>query len=80
MGTPITYNKQAKRTYSGIAPALYDKIEVTYPDTVTEIYTYSMYNENSGNQLVTAVIVVVYTDATKDFISSVTKTYNGPDV
>jgi hypothetical protein len=80
MGTPITYSKQAKRTYSGLAPALYDKIEVAYPDTVTEIYTYSMFNEDTGNQQVTAMITVVYTDATKDFISSVTKTYNAPDL
>lgn len=78
MATPITYDKYANRVYSGIVPALFDKIEATYPDSVTEVYTYSMLNEDTGNQLVTGIITVVYTDSTKDCISSVTKTFNSP--
>jgi hypothetical protein len=79
MGTPYTYQRQAKRTYSGIVPALYDKIDVGYPTDTREVYTYSLYNENTNSYLVTAIIEITYTDATKDFISTVEKTYNAPE-
>lgn len=46
----------------------YDRIEASYPDTVTEIYVY----KKSGSTV--ATITVVYTDATKTFISTADKT------
>lgn len=49
----------------------YDYIGVTYSDTVTEIYVYKF--GGSGGTTV-ATITVVYTDSTKEFVSSVTKT------
>jgi hypothetical protein len=46
----------------------FNKIEATYPDTSTEVYTYKMDSTTVG------VVTVVYTDAiTKNIISSVTK-------
>jgi hypothetical protein len=49
----------------------YDYIGVTYPDAVTEIYTYK-----SGGAAGTTVatVTVVYTDSTKANLMSVTKT------
>ncbi len=45
----------------------YDKLDVTYPTTVSEIYTYSLDSVTVG------VIEVVYTDDTKAFVLSVEK-------
>lgn len=75
---PNTYQRHSKRTHSGIVPALFDKIDVTYPTDVKEIYTYSFYNEQNNTYRVTAIIEVTYVDNTKDFVSSVVKTFNDP--
>jgi hypothetical protein len=45
----------------------YDLIEATYPDGVTEVYTYKL------AAAVVLTVTVVYTDTTKDNISTVTK-------
>jgi hypothetical protein len=45
----------------------YDEIAATYPDAVTEVYTYKM----SGSTV--ATVTVVYTDLTKNLLLSVTK-------
>jgi hypothetical protein len=45
----------------------YDEIAATYPDAVTEVYTYKM----SGSTV--ATVTVVYTDLTKSLLLSVTK-------
>lgn len=80
MADPNTYNRAAKRTYSGIAPALYDKIDVTYDDpTFKETYTYSLYRPTDGTYVVQAIIEIVYTDATKDRLASATKIFNAPE-
>lgn len=49
----------------------FDYIVATYPDTVTEVYTYKL--GGSGGTTV-ATITVVYSDATKATLTSVTKT------
>ncbi len=46
---------------------IWDEINVTYPNTTTEVYTFL---EDSST---VQVITIVYTDATKEFISTVTK-------
>ena len=79
MATPTTYNRAANRTYTGLLPALYDKIDVTYPNDTTEVYTYSLLDPHSGNYAVQAIISVVYTDNTKSDLSSVTKTFNAEE-
>ena len=77
---PNTYNRSADRTYSGLAPALYDKIDVTYEDALfKETYTYSLLNPHSGLYIVQAIIEVIYTDLTKDRITTVTKTFNAEE-
>jgi len=49
----------------------YDYIAVTYPDTSTEVYTYKT-GGVSGTSV--AIITVVYTDSTKEVITSVART------
>lgn len=49
---------------------VFDYIGAAYPDTTTETYTYK--NGGSGGTTV-ATITVIYTDTTKEFISSVTR-------
>lgn len=46
----------------------YDQILATYPDSVTEVYTYKL----TGSTV--ATVTVVYTDSTKANLASVTKT------
>jgi len=62
----------AIRTFpsTGFALNEYDYIAVTYPDTVTELYTYK--TGGSGGTTVDT-ITVVYTDTTKEDLLSVTK-------
>lgn len=50
---------------------VYDYLAATYPNSTTEIYTYK--TGGSGGTTV-AVLTVVYTDSTKDFVSNVTRT------
>jgi len=56
---------------TGLVPVEYDYISASYPNATTE--TYSYYTGGSGGALA-ATITVVYTDSTKDFISTITRT------
>jgi len=49
----------------------YDYVAVTYPAETTEVYTFKL-GGSAGSEV--AVVTIVYTDATKNLISSVTKT------
>lgn len=49
----------------------FDYIGAAYPDTVTEVYTYK--TGGSGGTTV-ATITVVYTDSSKNFVSTVART------
>lgn len=75
----ITYNRHAQRTYSGILPALWDKVDRVETSSTVETYTYSMYKPQDGTQVVTAIIVVTYVDSTKECISSVEKTFSAEE-
>ncbi len=46
----------------------FDKVDATYPDAITEVYSYSLGGVGVG------VVTVIYTDATKADLSSVTRT------
>lgn len=48
----------------------FDYISATYPDVVTEIYTYKI---GGSGGIIVAVVTVVYVDSTKDRLVSVTK-------
>ena len=48
----------------------YDFVSVAYPTTTTEVFTFK---EGGAGGTTTATITIVYTDTTKEFISTVTK-------
>jgi hypothetical protein len=53
-----------------LVPESFDSIVATYPDTVTEVYTYKT-GGVSGTTV--AVVTVVYTTSTKDVLTSVVR-------
>lgn len=56
---------------TGISPITeWDYISASYPDSVTEVYTYKL--GGSGGDVV-QVITVVYTTSAKNYVSTVTK-------
>lgn len=58
-------------TLNAMIPTAYDYVSVAYPDAVTEVYTFK--TGGSGGTVVSTV-TVVYTDASKNFLSSATRT------
>lgn len=64
--------RQSNRVHFGLVPDIYDKVLVLYPDSVTEVYTYQLMNETGAYSTV-GYVEVVYTDADKEVISSVTR-------
>jgi len=54
-----------------LAGYVYDSIVATYPDTVTEVYTYKT---GGASGTTVATITVIYTTATKDVLTSVVRT------
>jgi hypothetical protein len=55
---------------NSLIPSVFDYIGVTYPTTTSEVYVYK--TGGSGGTTV-STITLVYTDTTKGFISSLTK-------
>ena len=57
---------------SGLIPGTYDYVEVAYPTTTTEVYTFR--SGGSGGNIV-SIITLVYSDpATKSILISAAKT------
>ena len=56
---------------SGLISSGYDYISVAYPDTLTEVYTFKT---GGASGTIVATITIVYTTATKDVLSTVTRT------
>ncbi len=65
-GADWTLIFQAIQT-AGLNLGTYDKIDCTYPDAVTEVYTFS------ASGVTTRTITIVFTDATKANLLSVTR-------
>jgi hypothetical protein len=55
------------RTFDSVLQSDWTSFEVAYPDTTTEIYSFK------DGDTVIKTITVVYTDATKDYIASATR-------
>ncbi len=70
---PVTKRLKVNTTITGgkLVTSAFDYIAATYPDSVTEIYTYK--TGGSGGSTV-ATITVIYQDGTKALITSVTRT------
>ena len=70
-GTPINFaTEETLQSIAGMVGSVYDYLVVTYPNTTTEVYTFK--TGGSGGTTV-SVVTIVYTDTTKEFISTVTK-------
>jgi hypothetical protein len=74
-----TDNRYGSRVYMGIMPPYYDRVDVAYPNTTTEDYAFSTWNEDTDVYELMATIRLVYTDDTKCLISSAEKTYKRPE-
>jgi hypothetical protein len=61
----------AVRTIGSFVPESFDFISVNEPDTVTEEYTYK---SGGASGTTVAVVTIVYTDATKEQLSTITRT------
>lgn len=53
----------------GLGIGSYDALSVAYPDAVTEVYTFT-----TTGQGTVAIVTIVYTDATKENLDTVTRT------
>ena len=63
-------DQQSKRVGIGLAPPVYDKVTVLYPDGVTEVYTYSLLDA-AGNETIMGYVEVVYATSDKENLVSV---------
>lgn len=62
--TSLVNDSRGTRIAVGLVPALYDKVLITYPNAVTEVYSYFY----SGNPC--GVVTLIYSDSTKDSLIS----------
>lgn len=60
-----------KGTSGLLSSVTYDYVSVSYPDSVTEAYSFK---SGGASGTVTATITLVYTDSTKASLSTVTRT------
>lgn len=68
---PLVFEKASVgSSQSGMKLPEYDYVSIAYPNSTTEVYTFK-FGGSSGD--VVAITTVVYTNSSKDFISSVTK-------
>lgn len=66
---PYPYTTPSGTALGGkLVPELFTSVTATYPATDTEVYTYALNGTNI------AVVTVVYTDSTKEVLTSVTRT------
>lgn len=62
---------QVSRVWNSLIQAPFDYIGTTFPDGVTDVYTFK--NGGSGGNTI-ATLTIVYVDSTKQALSSLTKT------
>lgn len=64
----IVNDDRGTRVIAGLSPTLFDKITVAYPDSVTEVYTFTLDAHTVG------VVTLIFTDSTKANLSSAERT------
>ncbi len=74
-----TDNRYGNRVYQGMMPPYYDRVDVAYPDTVTEDYAFSVWNDVTAVYDLMSSLRIVYTDDTKALILYVEKTFKRPE-
>lgn len=68
--TTLPLGRQAKRTYQGLLPEFYDSALFSYPTPESIQIVFSHTDDNTGNNVVSAIIELVYTDNTKNALVS----------
>lgn len=68
--TTLPLGRQAKRTYHGMQPEFYSKVDFLYPSPTTTEIIFSYTDDDTGNRIVNAIIELVYTDATQVALTS----------
>lgn len=69
MSTPVN-DDRGTRIVVGLTPSLWDNVDITYPDSVTEVYTFTL-----GTELhVQGVVTLIYQDSTKAVLLKATRT------
>jgi len=61
--------EEGQEAIAGLVTEPFDYVGAAYPDTTTEVYTFK---EGGLGGATVATVTVVYTDTTKEFITSVT--------
>lgn len=72
-----TKDQYGKKVYEGILPPWWTEYDVSYPDDVTEVYTYSA-PDSAGTLVIQAIINVTFSSPLKDRVTKVKKTYQAP--
>lgn len=74
-----TYDRYNQRVYQGMMPPYYDRVDIAYPDTVTETLAFSTYNPSSQLFELMATIALTYTDDSKTLLQTAEKTWTRPE-
>lgn len=64
-------HKAAKRVFHGLMPEFYDQVLYGYPNPTTVELTLSHKDEDTGTNYVTAIIQMIFTDASQEYLSVV---------
>lgn len=71
MSVPVPpLGRQAKRVYSGMLPEFFDSVIRVDPDPVTEQWIYSAIDPQTGSNVVSAIIEIIYDNTAKDRVLS----------
>lgn len=66
----LPLGRQAKRIFKGMTPEFYDQVLFSYPTDTSIELTFSYIDDNTGNNVVNAIIQLVYTDNTQVALAS----------
>lgn len=58
-------DRKVQRTFQGLLPPMFDAVTASYPDSLTEVYIYTM-KSTAGPDTVTGVVEVKYLDIDKN--------------
>ena len=72
MGQSKSNDTRGNRIVVGLVPARYDHVAITYPDSVTEVYTFwDCFGQPDA--VIVGVVTLVYTSSSKDDLLSATR-------
>ena len=74
-----TDNRYGRRVYSGMMPPYYDRVDIAYPDDITETYAFSTWNAEKEVFELMSTMTLIYIDSTKNQLSVAEKTWKRPE-